>query len=454
MKVHFIAIGGSAMHNLAIALHKKGYEVTGSDDEIVEPSRSRLKEYGLLPDASGWFPDKITKGLDAIILGMHARKDNPELLKAQELGIKILSYPEYFYEQTKDKKRAVIGGSHGKTTITSMIMHVLKECGWAFDYLVGSQVPGFDTMVGLSNNAEVAIIEGDEYPASPIDPRPKFHIYKPHIAVISGIAWDHLNVFPTFEVYLKQFEIFSQHIEPGGSLIYFKRDKNITGILSEADKSVTRIPYDTHPNKKGRESLYLITEDKEKIPITLFGEHNLQNINAARLVCNELGVSKKDFYNAIDVFTGAKKRLEMLRENENSICFLDFAHSPSKLQATIKAVKDQYPHRKLIACMELHTYSSLKKEFLPQYKNTMQDADVAYVFFNPRTIAHKQLEMIDKELVWQAFGGQANLEVFTDNSTLLARLKSHEINNTNLLIMSSGNFSGIDFQVLANEMIP
>ena len=198
MNVHLIAIGGSAMHNMAIAMHKKGFNVTGSDDEIFEPSKTRLAKLNLLPAKEGWDTNNIHKGIDAVILGMHARADNPELLKAQELGLKIYSYPEYIYEQTKDKTRIVIGGSHGKTSITAMILHVLNYHKVDCDYMVGAQLDGFDTMVKLTKEAKIAVIEGDEYLSSPIDRRPKFHLYKPNIAILSGIAWDHINVFPTF----------------------------------------------------------------------------------------------------------------------------------------------------------------------------------------------------------------------------------------------------------------
>ncbi|MBN1183031.1 MAG: peptidoglycan synthetase [Bacteroidales bacterium] len=453
MKIHFIAIGGSAMHNLAIALYKMGNIVTGSDDEVFEPSKSRLDKYGLMPSYTGWKPGIITKDIDAVILGMHARKDNPELVKALELGLKIYSYPEYFYEQTKNKTRVVIGGSHGKTTITSMIMHVLKFCGYDFDYLVGSQVEGFETMVGLSSTSKIAVVEGDEYLASPLDPRPKFHIYKPHIAVISGIAWDHINVFPTIDEYVKQFEIFGQCIEDNGSLIYFEKDKYMESVLSKLPSEIEKIPYQAHAAKVKEGKTALQVSRNRMVEIPVFGEHNLQNINAAMQVCSKLGVGDNDFYSAISSFTGAKKRLEVLKQNDHTTIFLDFAHSPSKLLATTKAVKEQHPGRKLIACMELHTFSSLNTTFLETYKDTMRFADKAIVYFNQDTIKHKKLEMLTEEQVRKAFGEHGDLKVFTDNKQLVKELKTLELKDKILLLMSSGNFSGINFKSLADELI-
>ena len=453
MRIHLIAIGGSAMHNLAIALHTMGNIVTGSDDEVFEPSKSRLEKHGLLPSYRGWNQDVITSNIDAIILGMHARKDNPELVKATKLGLKIYSYPEYFYEQTKDKTRVVVGGSHGKTTITSMIMHVLKYCGYQFDYLVGSQVEGFETMVGLSSSSKIAVVEGDEYLASPLDPRPKFHLYKPHVAIISGIAWDHINVFPTIEEYVKQFEIFGQCIKKGGSLIYYEGDTYINKVLEVLPSEIEKIPYMAHDSVIKEGTTALKTSANQIIEIPVFGEHNLQNINAAKLACNKLDVGDSDFYSAISSFTGAKKRLEVLKQNDNTCIFLDFAHSPSKLMATTKAVKEQHPDRKLIACMELHTFSSLNATFLATYKDTMKYADVAIVYFNPETIKHKRLYMITPEQVKAAFGDHSNLNVFTDNESLLKEIDMQELTGKNLLLMSSGNFSGINFKSLADDLI-
>lgn len=450
MNIHFIAIGGSAMHNLALELHKKGEQISGSDDEIFEPSRSRLEQAGILPDAWGWFPEKITSRLDAVILGMHARKDNPELLKAKELGIPIFSYPEYLYEQTKNKKRVIVGGSHGKTTTTSMIMHVLKSCGLKFDYMAGALLEGFDTMVHLSDKSKIAVFEGDEYLSSPIDSRPKFHHYHPDIAILTGIAWDHMNVFPTFENYVEQFALFIEKITPGGLLIYFEEDENIRKVVKRVHPSVALLPYRTYPHRVHNGITYLGQEGNT--PIQIFGEHNLQNISAAYLACRELGISDQEFLKSIATYRGAAKRLQKIAENKQTTVFLDFAHSPSKLQATIQAVKKQYPQRKLLACMELHTFSSLNADFLPQYKNTMAQADEAIVFFNPEVVRHKHLPEITKEDVAQGFGSQ-NLRVFTDNQELLEKLNRYDYKNTVLLIMTSGNFSGIDLQNLAQKMI-
>lgn len=446
MKIHFIAIGGSAMHNLAIALHKKGYTVTGSDDEIFEPSKGRLFNYGLLPEFQGWSPEIITPDLDAVILGMHARSDNPELIRAMELGIRIYSYPEFLFEQTKHKTRVVIGGSHGKTTITSMIMHVLRENHMLFDYMVGAQIEGFETMVGLSEEAGVAIFEGDEYLSSPADPRPKFHLYRPHLAVISGIAWDHINVFPTFENYVEQFREFVRLIEPGGTLYYYRGDP----ILQEIAKDITHIRtagYDTHPFITENQVTYLVAGSRE-IRLKVFGEHNLQNISAAKAICSTLKISDDQFYRAIRTFSGASRRLEILSGNDHTTVFRDFAHSPSKLLATTKAVKTQYPGRKLVACMELHTFSSLKKEFLPHYNHCMEDADLAFVYYNPHTVLHKKLMPITPEIVSEGFDKEG-LIVTTDSDGLFSELERMNWHNTNLLLMSSGNFDGKDLPGLA-----
>ncbi|MPQ45477.1 peptidoglycan synthetase [Marinifilum sp. N1E240] len=451
MKVHFIAIGGSAMHNLAIALHKKGFEITGSDDEIFDPSKSRLEKYGILPEKWGWFPEKINTNLNAVILGMHARIDNPELLKAQELGVKIYSYPEYIYEQTKDKIRIVIGGSHGKTTTTSMVMHVFKENNFDFDYMVGAQIEGFETMVKLSKEAKIAIFEGDEYLSSPIDRRPKFHLYHPNIALLTGIAWDHINVFPTFEGYIEQFKIFTNKIQPNGSLIYFDGDEHINKIVDNKRSDVEYLPYNT-PKFEVVNNKTILKTDNGDVELEIFGEHNLQNLMGAYYICKQAGLSDEQFYSTINSFSGAAKRLQKLSENESCTVFQDFAHSPSKLKATTEAVKKQFNSRKLIACMELHTFSSLKKEFLPQYKNSMIMADEAIVYFNPKTIEHKKLEQISKEQVADAFGGK-NITVYTDSDKVISDLLSKDFKHTNVLLMSSGNFSGVNLNELAENII-
>lgn len=448
MRIHFIAIGGSAMHNLAIALHKKGYQVSGSDDAIFEPSAGRLARYGLLPEEMGWNEANITAELDAVILGMHALTDNPELLKAQELGIKIYSYPEYVYEQTKDKLRVVIGGSHGKTTITSMILHVLNFYQRHFDYLVGAQLAGFDTMVKITSEAPLIVIEGDEYLASPIDRRPKFHLYKANLAVISGIAWDHINVFKTYADYTRQFELFIDTIEPGGKLIYCSADKDLEQIVQQSKADVERIGYEIPEHVVKNGITYLLPDET---PLKVFGDHNLMNLNAAKLICAELDINSKQFDAAIGSFSGAAKRLELLRAEGETNVYKDFAHSPSKLKATIDAVKAQFPDRKLTACIELHTFSSLNKAFLVQYRDTMLHADTAIVYIDEKTFQHKKLEPFTKIDVQTAFNCTKLL--FFDNSALLKEyLLKVNFYRTNLLLMSSGNFGGVDLVKLAREL--
>lgn len=450
MKIHFIAIGGSAMHNLAIALKLKGYEITGSDDEIFEPAKGRLKKYGILPDSIGWNPDKITSDLDAVILGMHAREDNPELLKAKELGIKIFSYPEFLYEQSKDKCRIVVGGSHGKTTITSMIIHVLQQNGIDCDYMVGAQLAGFEVMVKLSESAKIMVIEGDEYLTSPIDRRPKFHLYQPNIGIISGIAWDHVNVFPTFDIYVKQFEIFANMIPADGRFIYCADDQ----VLNEMSRKITqtnKFPYSVHPFHITDGISYLETAYGD-VPLRIFGRHNLSNLNAARLACQAVGVSDENFYKAISSFKGASKRLELVTQNEQCAVYKDFAHSPSKLKATVSAVREQFPDRKLIACMELHTFSSLTEQFLKEYKGAMNQADESTVFFDPHAIALKKLPPITAEMIKEAFQCPG-MEVFSDSGQLRNRLLNPEEGKTVYLMMSSGNFGGINIDELAKTII-
>lgn len=455
MRIHLIATGGAAMHNMAIALHKKGFIVTGSDDEINEPSRSRLAAQGLLPDKLGWFPEKITTDLDAIILGMHARADNLELFRAQELGLKIFSYPEYIYEQSKNKIRVVIGGSHGKTTITSMILHVLKMCNKDFDFMVGAQIKGFDTMVKLTESAPVIIVEGDEYLSSPIDRRPKFHLYKADIGLISGIAWDHINVFPTFENYVEQFQIFADAIPPTGKLIYCENDTVLKKICEASTTKAEKISYTIPPHQIIDDVTYLTPKRKSESgnpKLSIFGNHNLMNLEGARLVCNAIGIADSDFYNAITSFTGAAKRLELVISNDSFTMFKDFAHSPSKLKATTDAVKQQFGAKKIIACMELHTFSSLNENFLNEYNGAMDKADEAYVYFNPHTIEHKKLKPISAEQVKAAFA-RADVKVYTNSALLVEDLKKKNYTNTVLLMMSSGNFDGIDFNKFGEELL-
>jgi UDP-N-acetylmuramate: L-alanyl-gamma-D-glutamyl-meso-diaminopimelate ligase len=448
MNVHFIAIGGSAMHNLALALHEKGYNVTGSDDEIFEPARGRLLAKGLLPAEAGWFPEKLDSRPDAVILGMHAREDNPELLRAKELGLKIYSYPEYLYEQTRDKKRIVVGGSHGKTSITAMIMHVMRHAGLDFDYMVGAQLEGFDTMVRLSDSAKIAVFEGDEYLTSPIDLRPKFHLYHPHVGIISGIAWDHINVFPTYAIYVEQFAIYTRLIEQNGQLIYCAEDSEVAKVAEKAPEHLQKKPYKALPSVIRDKQTFLVTPEGKEIPLQIFGHHNLMNLSAAMEACCSVGVSDAEFYQAIASFNGAARRLQPLAGNNSASVFYDFAHSPSKLKATVEAVKEQYPERKLIACMELHTFSSLTKEFLSHYKGSMEKADEAYVYFNPHTIEHKKLAPITVEEVEKAFS-KIGLKVSTNSQQLFDELKQKNFDQSNLLIMSSGNFSGIDLKAFA-----
>ena len=450
MRVHFIAIGGSAMHNLAIALHLKGDQVTGSDDEIFDPAKSRLQKYGLFPEKIGWDASKITPSLDAIILGMHARIDNPELLKANELGVKIYSYPEYLYEQSKDKLRIVVGGSHGKTTITSMIIHVLQHADLACDYMVGAQLAGFEVMVKLTDNAPVMVIEGDEYLTSPIDRRPKFHLYNPNVAIISGIAWDHVNVFPTFENYVEQFEIFAKMVPQNGKYIYCSDDP----VLAEMSSKVThteKIPYSYHPYEIKNGITFLKTSLGE-FPLQIFGKHNLTNINAAKHACLAVGISEMQFYQAITSFKGASSRLELMERNDKCAVYKDFAHSPSKLKATVDAVKEQFSDRVVVACMELHTFSSLSEQFLKEYHGCMDQADVALVFFNPDAIAHKKLPPISSKMVYDAFG-RKDLEVFNNRELLESKLLNMKEKKIVFVMMSSGNFDGIDLKTFSKKLV-
>jgi UDP-N-acetylmuramate: L-alanyl-gamma-D-glutamyl-meso-diaminopimelate ligase len=452
MKYHFIAIGGAAMHNLAIALQLKGNQVTGSDDEIFEPSRGRLKKYGLLPDENGWHPEKLNHNVDAVILGMHAREDNPELAKAKALDIPIFSYPEFLYEQSKHKTRIVIGGSHGKTTITAMILHVLDQLNIATDYMVGSKLEGFEVMVKLSD-APYIVLEGDEYLSSPIDRRPKFHLYHPHIALLSGIAWDHINVFPTFDIYLDQFAKFIDLIGENGSLVFSQDDAYLPELAKNARKDIQQFPYSIPKYKINKKTYQTELEfDGNDYPLSVFGQHNLMNLQGARYVCEQIGVKPEDFYHAISSFKGASNRLETIGKNEYCSIFKDFAHSPSKLKATTAAVKEQFADRELFACMELHTFSSLNAEFLKEYGGAMDKADRAIVYFNPHTIAHKRLEPISEAQVKRAFG-RDDLEVFTDSKKLVELLKEQVWNNKTLLLMSSGNFDGVDYQALVEFLI-
>lgn len=449
MRIHLIAIGGAVMHNLALALQLNGNTVSGSDDEIYNPARKRLTKVGILPEKDGWFPEKITSDIDCIILGMHASADNPELLKAQTLGLKIYSFPEYIYEHSAKKMRVVIAGSHGKTTTTSMIMHILKNAGIDFDYLVGAQLDGFNNMVRLSD-APIIIIEGDEYLSSAIDRVPKIWHYKPNIAVITGIAWDHVNVFPTFESYVNAFEIFIKTINSEGILFYADGDSELKKIAKNV--LCNRKSYKSFENVLQNETNYIFDTRKNLVPISVFGKHNLANMRAAYLVCRRLNIPPKDFFKNIGSFTGAAKRLQILHETPTHIVFSDFAHAPSKVRATVDAVKNRYPERKLVACLELHTYSSLSKDFLPQYKNTLKQADIAVVFFNEHTLEMKKMPPLNSEDMKKFFGNQ-DLKIFTTIKDLELFLNQLNFKNTNLLMMSSGNFMGLDLKKISQRLL-
>ena len=443
MRTHFIAIGGSAMHNLALALHNKGYIVTGSDDAVFEPSKTRLQNKGLLPAEMGWFPEKITSDIESVILGMHAKEDNPELLKAQELGLKIYSYPEFLYEQSKDKTRVVIGGSHGKTTITSMILHVMHFHNIAVDYMVGAQLEGFDTMVHLTAENDFIVLEGDEYLSSPMDRRPKFHLYQPNIALISGIAWDHINVFPTYENYVEQFEIFIKKITNGGILVYNEDDSEVKRVAEGATNPIRKIPYQT-PQYTVENGKTLLDTPEGPMPIEVFGAHNLNNLAGAKWICQNMGVDEADFYEAIASFKGASKRLEKIAENTSAVAYKDFAHSPSKVAATTTAVKQQYPDRQLIACLELHTYSSLNPDFLQEYEGALNAADTAVVFYSPDAVKIKKLDDISYDQIAKAFQRE-DLIIYTNPDDFKDYLFNLNLSNSALLLMSSGNYGGLNF---------
>lgn len=450
MKIHFISIGGSVMHQLAIALKRKGYEITGTDDEIFEPAKSNLKREGILPAEIGWQPEKIHSGLDAVILGMHARSDNPELQKAKELNLPIYSFPEYIYKESTGKTRIVVGGSHGKTTTTAMIMHVLRQTEKEFDYLVGARLEGFDQSVKITN-APLIVCEGDEYPASAIERRPKFHFLFPHIAILTGIAWDHINIFPTFENYLNQFKIFIDKVETGGVIIYNENDEELNKLVKSSHRNdIQYKPYAVpmHFINDGATSVVI---DGERGSLQVFGEHNLANLNAAWHVCKELKISAKDFVNAIGTFKGASKRLELLAKSESTIVYRDFAHAPSKVKATIEAVKAQFPKRKLIGVLELHTYSSLNENFMKQFKGAMNDADEAVVFYSRHALQLKRMPELNKEAVQQGFA-KAGLFVFTEKKELENWLQNQNFKNAILLLMSSGNYDGIDIEALSKRI--
>ena len=446
MKIHFIAIGGSAMHNLAIALKLKGFSITGSDDAINDPSRSRLKKYNLLPQKEGWFSDKITSDIDAVVLGMHAKDDNPELLKAREIGLKIYSYPEFIFNQSKDKIRIVIGGSHGKTSITSLVLHVLRTLNIESDYMVGAQLDGFEVMVKLTDTSKYIVLEGDEYLSSALDLRPKFHLYKPHIALISGIAWDHINVFKTFESYLKQFEIFINSVEENGTLVYNELDHELKKLVSSNKSNLNYIPYSI-PKHKIIDGISFIDINNRLYRLKIFGDHNLQNISGALNICKALGVESEDFYNAITSFNGASNRLELVYKSSDTIIFKDFAHSPSKVKATTEAVHKQFPNRKLISFFELHTYSSLNPLFLEKYRDTLKHSDECYIYYSEKNMRIKRLEPIDSELIIRSFN-HSSLTVIDNYEKLNKKIYDLDLSNSVLLMMSSGKFGGLDLSLI------
>ncbi len=448
MQIHFIAIGGAAMHNLALALHNKGFKVTGSDDAIFDPSKNRLKKAGLLPKELGWFPDKIHDKLDGVILGMHAKDDNPELIKAKKSGIRIYSYPEYLFEQSTYKTRVVISGSHGKTTITSMVLNTLQDYNIDCDYMVGAQLEGFDTMVKLSD-APIIVLEGDEYLSSPIDKRPKFHLYKPQIALLSGVAWDHINVFPTFENYLKQFEIFINKIEQGGYLTYCSEDESVN-IISNSNPSIETEGYSL-PDYFIRDNKTFILHNGEEVELKVFGEHNLLNMMGAMNICKQLGIDNNQFLKSMQKFNGAAKRLEKIYEQEGLIVYKDFAHSPSKVKATVSAMKEQYKNRKVIAILELHTFSSLNKNFIYEYDSCMNGVDKAFVFYSSNALKHKNITDLNEDFVYHAFN-RKDIEVFTDVGLCLSRIEAEIGSDTVLLFMSSGNFDGVDILDFAKSL--
>lgn len=449
-KIHFIAIGGSIMHNLAIALKNKGYQITGSDDEIFEPSRTKLEKHSLLPAQYGWQTKSISSDLDAVILGMHARKDNPELMKAQELGVKIYSFPEYIYEQSKDKKRVVIAGSHGKTTITSMVMHVLNHCNMDFDYAVGAALKGFENSVRLSD-APIIIIEGDEYLSSPLDMTSKFFKYRHHIGLISGIAWDHVNVFPTEAFYIEQFNKFANLTPADGFITYYGGDARTIELAVDNENGANAVAYEAHPSSMEDHITYLLHND-ERIPIKVFGQHNLENISGAKNILIQLGVTDEQFYDAIPSFEGANLRLDLVAENTATTVYKDFAHAPSKVAATTKAFKSQYQDRELVACLELHTFSSLNADFIGSYKGTLQPADTKIVYFNPHTVALKKLTPITRDIVKTAFD-ENELEVFDNREELEQFLLDQQWKRKNLLLMSSGNFDNMDIAKIGAAIV-
>lgn len=444
MKIHLIAIGGSAMHNLAIALHQQGHAVSGSDDEIFEPSKSRLAQYGLLPRQLGWDEKNILDSLELVILGMHARPDNIELKRAQELGLKVLSYPEYLYENSKDKTRVVIAGSHGKTSITAMVLHSLHFHNRDCDYMVGAQLEGFETMVRLTDHNEFILLEGDEYLSSPLDPRPKFIHYKPNIALLSGIAWDHVNVFPDYEDYKKQFDQLLDCIEPGGVIIYNEDDQEVLDVIHRTKNEVKKFPYRL-PKYRVENQHFILDTFEGDLELKVFGAHNMSNLEGARWICNQMGLNDEEFYEAIEEFEGASKRLEKMDIAADYDIYRDFAHAPSKVKASVSGTKETYGDKKLVAVFELHTFSSLSINFMSQYKSSLDQADSAIVYYNPKVLEHKKLPPLDAFSVKEAFGNPM-IEVITDREELIGTIKNKGASADVLLLMSSGNFDAINWK--------
>jgi UDP-N-acetylmuramate: L-alanyl-gamma-D-glutamyl-meso-diaminopimelate ligase len=446
MHIHFIAIGGKAMHNLALALIQKGYHITGSDDEIYDPSHTRLKVAGLLPDKMGWYPEKIGKHIDVVILGMHARPDNPELLRALELNINVVSYPEYIYAESRNKKRVVVAGSHGKTTTTSMIMTALKSVERDHDYMVGAQLDDYDRMVRLSD-ADIIVLEGDEYLSSPIDRRPKFLHYHPHIVIITGIAWDHINVFPTFEGYVLQFDLLISSVEPGGKVIYYSEDKILLDLILGCERTdITFIPYSGLP----LDGQLRVNIANDWLNLPLIGHHNYQNMAAALVCAGLLGVSEHQFAKAMQSFTGASRRLQVISNQRNKLVFIDYAHAPSKVKATTQAVRTWYKDRKLVVILELHTFSSLNKAFLPEYKNSLKGTEEAIVYYDNHTISMKKMEPLTQDFVKEAFGNK-DLSVINNRAVLEDKIKTLQHTNDVFLFMSSGTFSGMNLAYIFHQ---
>ena len=442
MHIHFIAIGGSVMHQLAIALKHKGYQITGSDDEIFEPALSNLKKEGIMPSEMGWHPEKLTSDIDAVILGMHAKDDNPEIIRSRELKLEIFSFPEYIYKESEHKQRVAIGGSHGKTTTTAMIMHVLKHAQVNFDYLVGARLDGFEQSVRITD-APLIVCEADEYPASAIEKRPKFHFLLPHIAVITGIAWDHINVFPTFNYYLQQFKIFIEKIEKSGILIYNETDEVLVKLINENKRSdINYISYEL-PVYFIENGVTSVMTGNIKTDLKIFGNHNLLNLQASYHVCKILGVSDNSFADAIRSFRGAAKRLELFAENKEYNIYRDFAHAPSKVMASINAVKQQFPGRKLVAILELHTFSSLNEKFMEEYAGAMDNADEAIVFYSKHALELKRMPPLDSKIIADGFK-KIGLRVINSKEELERQLTETSTRSTNFLFMSSGNYDGMD----------